>query len=109
MQNDFQNRPVRLRELGQDCVRFQFDGLSIEAASTDTVAAALIAAGITAFRTTAVNANSRGPWCMMGVCFDCLVEIDGTANQQACMTLVRPGMQVKSMRGARSAQPASSA
>jgi predicted molibdopterin-dependent oxidoreductase YjgC len=37
---------------------------------------------------------------MMGVCFDCLMEIDGEANQQACMTTVRDGMRVARQRGA---------
>jgi predicted molibdopterin-dependent oxidoreductase YjgC len=38
---------------------------------------------------------------MMGVCFDCLVEIDGVGNRQACLTLVADGMQVRRQRGAR--------
>jgi predicted molibdopterin-dependent oxidoreductase YjgC len=37
---------------------------------------------------------------MMGVCFDCLVEIDGVANRQACMIEVRDGMRVKRQLGA---------
>jgi predicted molibdopterin-dependent oxidoreductase YjgC len=32
---------------------------------------------------------------MMGICFDCLVEIDGVPNQRACQTLVQEGMRVK--------------
>jgi predicted molibdopterin-dependent oxidoreductase YjgC len=38
---------------------------------------------------------------MMGVCYDCLVGIDGRPNQQACMTRVRDGMAVTAQRGAR--------
>ena len=41
----------------------------------------------------------RGPFCMMGVCFDCLVEIDGVPNVQGCMTPVREGMQVRAIQG----------
>ena len=52
------------------------------------------------FRTTAVDGRARGPFCMMGVCFDCLVEIDGLANCQACMTEVQAGMRIKRQQGA---------
>jgi predicted molibdopterin-dependent oxidoreductase YjgC len=40
---------------------------------------------------------------MMGVCFDCLAEIDGVANRQACMVPVAPGMRIAVQRGARRA------
>ncbi len=39
---------------------------------------------------------------MMGACFECLVEIDGISNRQACMIQVRAGMIVRRMAGARS-------
>ncbi len=67
----------------------------------ETVAAALLASGMGVFRETAVSGAARGPWCMMGVCFDCLVEIDGVGNRQACMVEVTPGMVVRRMRGTR--------
>ena len=78
---------------------FDFDGSAITARKGDTVAAALFAAGILATRTTAVSGAKRGPYCMMGVCFDCLVEIDGVPNRQACMTSVTEGMRVRSQSG----------
>ena len=78
-----------------------FDGVGIAATEGETVAAALLAAGIVATRDTTVKGTPRGPFCMMGVCFDCLVEIDGVANRQACMTIVRDGMAIARQRGAR--------
>jgi hypothetical protein len=39
---------------------------------------------------------------MMGICFDCLAEIDGVPNRQSCMVTVRPGMRIRRQRGARS-------
>lgn len=69
--------------------------------SGDSVAAALLAAGIADCRDTPVRDVPRGPFCMMGVCFDCLVTIDGQPNRQACMTPVREGMVVLRQRGAR--------
>lgn len=61
----------------------------------DTVAAAMLAAGFTHNRITPVKGKQRGPYCLMGICFDCLVEIDGVPNQRACQTLVQEGMRVK--------------
>ena len=82
-------------------VRFSYEGRDIEARSGDSVAAALLSAGVTDLRATPVSGALRAPFCMMGVCFDCLVEIDGVGNRQACLTLVAEGMQVRRQRGAR--------
>jgi D-hydroxyproline dehydrogenase subunit gamma len=38
---------------------------------------------------------------MMGVCFECLAEVDGVANRQGCLTAVREGMQIARQRGLR--------
>jgi predicted molibdopterin-dependent oxidoreductase YjgC len=70
------------------------DGQPVPARQGQTVAAALIASGHTVFRHT-TEGHPRGLFCGMGVCFDCLVTIDGIPNQRACMTLVRPDMQVQ--------------
>jgi D-hydroxyproline dehydrogenase subunit gamma len=77
-----------------DVIRFTFDGREIEAREGDSVAAALVAAGVGPIRSSVVSGEPRAPYCMMGVCFECLVEIDGLANRQACMVVVQPGMQV---------------
>jgi predicted molibdopterin-dependent oxidoreductase YjgC len=82
-------------------LRLTFDGRTIEAREGDTVAAALIAAGVTTFRETSVSGAPRAPYCMMGACFDCLVEIDGIANRQACMVAAVDGMSVRTQHGAR--------
>ncbi|WP_083747345.1 (2Fe-2S)-binding protein [Teichococcus deserti] len=66
-----------------------------------TAAAALLLAGMPANRTTPVTGAPRLPFCMMGVCFDCLAVIDGVANRQACMVAVRPGMRIARQDGAR--------
>jgi len=41
----------------------------------------------------------RSLFCGMGVCFDCVMEIDDRAGTRACMTLVRPGMRVVTQSG----------
>ena len=68
------------------------------ARSGDTVAAALLAAGVGRFGDRPATGAPRGPWCMMGVCFDCLLEIDGVASRQACQTTVVEGMRVRRQR-----------
>lgn len=81
-------------------VHIVFEGDQLVARPGDTVAAALLAGNHWQFRTTPVSDAPRGPFCMMGVCFECLVEIDGVANRQACMTEVRDGMTIRRQQGA---------
>ncbi len=82
-------------------VTFEFEGRPIDARAGDTVAAALLANDVLACRATPVSAAPRAPYCMMGVCYECLVVIDGEPNRQACQEPVRPGMRVARQRGAR--------
>lgn len=82
-------------------VAVTIDGIPVTARAGDSVAAALLAAGLLASRETSVCGAPRGPYCMMGVCFDCLIEIDGQPNQQACLVAVSEGMQIRTQRGAR--------
>jgi predicted molibdopterin-dependent oxidoreductase YjgC len=97
----------RMADRPGDQVAFTFDGISVSARAGDSVAAALLAAGIRVFRTTPVSGAPRGPYCMMGVCFECLVRIDGVANRQGCLVPVREGMEVETQKGshALSAEP----
>ncbi len=85
-----------------DALRFTFDDRALGAQQGDTVAAALLAGGVASFRDTPVTGTPRAAYCMMGVCFDCLVEIDGVPNRQACLVPVADGMRVRRQSGARS-------
>jgi predicted molibdopterin-dependent oxidoreductase YjgC len=82
-------------------VNVTVEGKPVAVASGDSVAAAVFAAGFDHTRTSPISGDRRAPYCMMGVCFECLVEIDGVPNQQACMTRVREGMHIKLQKGAR--------
>jgi predicted molibdopterin-dependent oxidoreductase YjgC len=64
-----------------------------------TVAAAALSSGLVYTRTTPISGSKRAPFCMMGVCFDCLMVIDGKPNQRACSTTVYEGMRIESQRG----------
>jgi len=72
-----------------------------------SVAAALLAAGVQRFRATPVSGAPRAPYCMMGACFDCLVEIDGMPSRQSCLVTVQDGMRIHSQEGARDLPPLS--
>lgn len=85
----------------RDAVEIVVDGTTVVAQAGDTVAAAMLATGLSCIRTTPVSGTPRGPFCMMGVCFDCLVTIDGHASQQGCLVKVAPGMRVDTQHGAR--------
>ncbi|HPB72115.1 MAG TPA: (2Fe-2S)-binding protein [Phycicoccus sp.] len=73
---------------------FTVDGLPVAYAEGQTIAAALVASGRLAWRTTRGRGAPRGVFCGIGVCFDCLVTVDGTPGHRACLVLARPGMAV---------------
>jgi predicted molibdopterin-dependent oxidoreductase YjgC len=76
-----------------------FEGRPIDAYASDTIASALLAAGIRAFTVTEVEGEERGGFCFVGRCADCLLIVDGQANQRACTVPVRNGMDVRIQRG----------
>ena len=90
----------RLADAGET-VSLKVDGREIRARAGDTVAGAMLAAGIDHFRTTPVTESPRAPYCLMGVCFDCLVTIDGVGNRQGCLVPVTEGMQIEIQKGKR--------
>ena len=91
----------RLRPDAGESVTLFIDGKPWSASANDSVAAALLASGLDHCRTSGVSGTPRGPYCMMGVCFDCLVTLDGAGNAQACLVRVRDGMHVEIQRGRR--------
>lgn len=78
---------------------FQFSDRAIPFREGQTVGAALVAAGIRSWRTTRLEGRPRGLFCGIGICFDCLVVIDGQPNQRACLALARAGMDVQPQEG----------
>jgi predicted molibdopterin-dependent oxidoreductase YjgC len=70
------------------------------------LAIALLEAGITPTRHTPVSGQPRAPYCLMGVCFECVVQIDGQANVPSCMVATRAGMAVELQSGARRVESA---
>ncbi|MBX9946605.1 MAG: (2Fe-2S)-binding protein [Reyranella sp.] len=92
----------RLADSGSEVV-LVVDGRPVAARTGDTVAAALLAAGFDHCRTTPASGAPRAPYCLMGVCFECLVTIDGIGSRQGCLVPVRDGMVVETQIGRREA------
>ncbi len=78
---------------------FSFDGTEITAEPGQSVGAALIAAGHRSWRTTRHTGEPRGVFCGIGVCFDCLVVVNGRPNQRACQVEVQAGDDVRPQEG----------
>jgi hypothetical protein len=71
-----------------------FRGTPISAEPGQSVGAALVAAGILDWRTTRKGGRPRGLFCGIGVCFDCLITIDGVPDQRACLIPAADGMRL---------------
>ena len=80
-------------------ITFNFEGQDLQAEVGQSVAAALIANRERISRHTRIEAQPRGIFCGIGVCFDCLISIDGVSNLRSCITEVRDGMVVRVQDG----------
>ncbi len=80
-------------------VEIMVDGQAIRAFEGESVAVALLAAGRRTLRITARHGEPRGLYCGIGVCFDCVMTIDGQPNVRTCQTAVRAGMRIESQQG----------
>ncbi|MGW6139256.1 (2Fe-2S)-binding protein [Streptomyces sp. NPDC055144] len=76
-----------------------FDGARIAVLPGQSVAAALWSAGVTAWRTTRGTGEPRGVFCGIGVCFDCLVTVNGRPNQRACLVRAEAGDDIRTQHG----------
>lgn len=78
---------------------FLFDGREVAFEEGMTVGAALLAAGIVSWRTTRVHGRPRGVFCGIGICFDCLIDVNGRPGQRACLTPAEPGLECRTQKG----------
>lgn len=76
-------------------IKFTLDGVIVRAFEGETIAAVLFAEGKRRFRSTPLKGEPRGLFCGMGVCFECLVTVNGVPGVRACLTPVQDGMQVE--------------
>ena len=92
----------KLHDPGSAAVTVTIDGVPVAAEAGESIAAVLLRQGEIWSRTTPVTQAKRAPYCLMGVCFDCLAEVDGIASVQTCLTPVRDGMRIARQIGRRS-------
>ncbi len=78
---------------------FFVDGEVVQAYLGETIAAALIAAGRRGFRCTAKRGDRRGFYCGMGICWECVMVVNGQPNVRTCVTLAAQAMQVETQQG----------
>ena len=83
----------------------EVEGRTIRVPEGASAAAAVLLAGLASLRDTPVTGGARAPYCMMGMCFECLAEIDGLPNRQSCMVPAQAGMRIRRQRGAREIHP----
>lgn len=70
------------------------DGRPVPVLPGQTIGAALHAAGVRSWRTTRFGGRPRGLFCGIGVCFDCLISVNGRAPERACLVEAAPGDEV---------------
>lgn len=80
-------------------VSITINGKPFKAAAGETVAAAVLVSGFRQTRTTSISGSPRAPFCLMGVCYECLMVINGQPNQRACREYVAEGMCIESQQG----------
>jgi predicted molibdopterin-dependent oxidoreductase YjgC len=89
----------RLDNKPEQLVTVSIEGQSMKVPSGETVAAAVLASGIGYTRTTPVSATPRAPFCLMGVCYECLMVINDQPNKRACRERVAEGMTIERQYG----------
>lgn len=82
-------------------IKITIDEQEVMVGSGQSLAVALLGCNVNPLRWSVVSGQPRSPLCLMGTCFECLVELDGQPNVQACMVQAAPGMKVRLQTGAR--------
>ncbi|MCP4391592.1 MAG: (2Fe-2S)-binding protein [Gammaproteobacteria bacterium] len=77
-----------------ELIEIEFDGETVQVPADISLAAAMFYLDALPSRLTRISASPRAPFCMMGICFECNVDIEGLGVQRACQLQVYPGMQV---------------
>ena len=76
-------------------VTITIDGSATEVEEGETLAAILLRREPFTTRLTPISGAARAPYCMMGACFECLVQVDGVTSTRSCMTRASEGMDIR--------------
>jgi aerobic-type carbon monoxide dehydrogenase small subunit (CoxS/CutS family) len=79
-------------------VRFTFNGEPFKGVEGQSISAALMATGVRELRKTRFDGEPRLIFCGIGICFDCVVAVDGVANQRACLVEINEGAKIESQK-----------
>jgi len=79
-------------------VNFTFNGESFKGVAGQSIAAALMAEGVRELRKTRFDKEPRLIFCGIGICFDCVVVVNGIANQRACLVEITDGAKIESQK-----------
>jgi predicted molibdopterin-dependent oxidoreductase YjgC len=82
-------------------ITIEIDGIPTSAEAGESVAAVLLRQSEPWTRFTPLSETRRAPYCMMGVCFECLAEVDGVGSVQTCLIPASDGMRVVRQLGKR--------
>jgi predicted molibdopterin-dependent oxidoreductase YjgC len=97
----FRRRPDAPGATAAATVAVTVEGRTVRVPAGATAAAAFLLAGLPSIRETPARGTPRAPYCLMGICYDCLAEIDGIPNRQSCMVTATEGMRIARQRGKR--------
>lgn len=88
-------KDLRIKKIQRkEKINILVNGDPIPAFKGETVLAALTAAGYKSLKRSAVLKEKRGALCGMGICFECIVTINGVPNKRACMIEVEDNMEI---------------
>jgi len=93
-----EEHPVLDFERGE-MISFFYNGQEVEAYPTETIAAALHAAGVRKLGESPELHRPRGLFCAIGNCSSCFMVVDGHPNMRVCVMKVKPGMCVEEQKG----------
>lgn len=93
-----EEHPILSFERGEK-VSFFYQGKEVEAYETETIAAALHAAGVRTLGHSPELHRPRGLFCAIGNCSSCFMTVDGEPNIRVCVTKVKQGMRVEEQDG----------
>lgn len=90
----------RLDKDPENLITIHINGQPFEVPAGETVAAAVLtSSSLSHTRTTVISNSPRAPFCLMGVCYECLMTINGKSSQRACKVQVEQGMNIESQQG----------
>lgn len=93
-----EEHPILQFDRGEKVVFF-YNGQQLEGYTTETIAAALHAAGIRRLGHSPELHRPRGLFCAIGNCSSCFMTVNGEPNVRICVTRLEPGMRVEEQHG----------